>query len=69
MTVQELIEMLGEYDPDMEVRLAHQPSYPFEYGIFGVAEYETNNGSFVYICEANQIGYLSSEVWDVAETY
>lgn len=33
MTVGELKELLQYLDDDMEVRLAHQPSWPFEYSI------------------------------------
>ncbi len=33
MTVGELKEMLEDLDDAMEVRLAHQPSWPFEYSI------------------------------------
>jgi hypothetical protein len=36
MTVGDLIELLSEYDPDLEVRLIEQPSWPFEYSIAGV---------------------------------
>lgn len=64
MTVRELIEMLEEYDPYMEVRIAEQANYPFEYDIYGVAKYNNGDGECVYICESDQIGYLSSEVWD-----
>ena len=38
MTVQELIEILEDFDGEAEVRLAQQPSWPFEYGIGEVAE-------------------------------
>lgn len=60
MTVSELIEMLEDCDPDMEVRIAEQPWYPFEYYIEGVAEYEGK----IFICEGNQLAYASSEIWD-----
>jgi len=33
MTVRELMERLDEFDPDSEVRIASQPSWPFEYSI------------------------------------
>ena len=33
MLVRELIEMLEDCDEHAEVRLAHQPSWPFEYSI------------------------------------
>jgi hypothetical protein len=40
MTVNELIEMLGQYDGDREVRLATQPTYPLEATVAGVAGLE-----------------------------
>lgn len=36
----QLVHPLEEYDPETEVRLASQPSYPFEYSIAGVASVE-----------------------------
>ena len=33
MTASELIELLEDLDPDTEVRIAQQPSWPFEYTI------------------------------------
>ena len=38
MTAAELIELLEGVDPDTEVRLAEQPSWPFEYSVSGVVE-------------------------------
>ncbi|MEO6044372.1 MAG: hypothetical protein ABIQ47_10680 [Tepidiformaceae bacterium] len=37
ITVQELIERLQECDPDAEVRIVSQESWPFENAISGVA--------------------------------
>lgn len=42
MTVGELIGRLEEYEPDSEVRLAHQPNWPFEYGISEIVEVDLN---------------------------
>lgn len=33
MTAQELIESLSRLDPDTEIRLMSQPSWPFEYSL------------------------------------
>lgn len=33
MNVSELIDLLGDFDPDAEVRLAFQPSWPLQYRI------------------------------------
>lgn len=57
MTVQDLIMELERFDPDMEVRIASQPSWPFEYGIAETAESE----GVIYIAEGGQIGYLPGE--------
>ena len=37
MKVKELIEILEDMDPEATVLLASQPSWPFEYGLAGVA--------------------------------
>jgi hypothetical protein len=37
MTVEELIALLEDCDPDAEVRLAHQPSWPLAFELRGVA--------------------------------
>lgn len=58
MTVAELIEILESMDPDGEVVLATQPSWPFENTISEVTEV----GSKVYIGEGSQVGYLPSGV-------
>ena len=77
MTVKELIEALSEYDEEAEVRLASQPSWPFEYGIRGVvsteeidpAENEDDFGDekdeelIVYVVEGEQLKYGSSEIF------
>jgi hypothetical protein len=41
MTVAELIEKLQGFSPDDEVRLAQQPSWPFEYSIGEVVQVQT----------------------------
>jgi hypothetical protein len=38
MKVQELVQELEQFDPDAEVRLAFQPSWPLQYHVGGVAE-------------------------------
>ena len=77
MTVRELIDILEGFDGDMEVRIAEQPNWPFEYSIAGIAEFnpneddwddedeEENNKSFVYIVEGRQLGYISNTLWDI----
>ena len=36
MTVRKLIEILEDFDPETEVRLAVQPNYPLQHDIAGV---------------------------------
>lgn len=64
MTVQDLIDSLEGMDPKAEVRFASQPSYPFEYSIYGVIETEVKGETIVYLEEGRQIGYLPREAKD-----
>ena len=72
MTVRELIEELKLVDQDATVRFASQPSWPFEYSIYGVVQttvnkpgeytaFEDGHEDVVYLEEGRQIGYLPSE--------
>ena len=65
MTVRELIEELKYMDEDATVRFASQPSWPFEYSIYGVVQttvnYNDNKRDMVYLEEGRQVGYLPSE--------
>ena len=36
MSVQELIDLLSDCDPDAEALLAHQPGWPLEFTVLGV---------------------------------
>lgn len=57
MTVQEFINELEGLDPEMEVRFASQPSWPFEYSIKSILPV----GEIVYLEEGTQLGYLPGE--------
>ena len=66
MTVRELIEELKYMDEDATVRFASQPSWPFEYSIYGVVQTTVkdnrdNEEDIVYLEEGRQVGYLPSE--------
>ena len=66
MTVRELIQELEYMDQDAKVRFASQPSWPFEYSIYGVIQttvkdIRDNEEDVVYLEEGQQIGYLPSE--------
>ena len=60
MTIKELKEELECFDEDLEIRIAEQPNYPFEYSILSIKDFEGK----VYLVEDEQIGYLSKEVFD-----
>lgn len=65
MTVGEIVDILRRYPSDMEVRIASQPSWPFEYEIADIVSVESDNDGqgygpeIVYIGEGRQIDYLS----------
>ena len=60
MTNEELIQELQYLDPEAEVRIAQQPSWPFEYDVNGVVEI----GGKVWLVEGDQLGYLPGQVKD-----
>lgn len=68
MTVSELREWLDDYDGDLEVRLATQPSYPLQSGIRRLwqdeeADESSGNYGIVYILEGDPEGYFVGETW------
>lgn len=77
MTAGELIELLRELDPETEVRLMQQPSWPFEYSIGGelwqpdvddfsadeTFEPDDASGPVAYIVEGRQLGYGTKAAW------
>jgi hypothetical protein len=69
VTVEELMDRLAEMPEDAEVWLAHQPSWPFEYGIDAfnpvVVAKDNDNEDVVYLVEGGQIGYLSGSAAEV----
>ena len=58
LTVGELMEILEGMDQDSVVRIAEQPSWPFEYDLNAVVEADGK----VWIVEGNQLGYLEGEI-------
>lgn len=59
MTVGELLDLV-DGDESIEIRLATQPSYPFEWS---VEAGEVVDG-ILYLAEGSQLGYLPGEVRD-----
>lgn len=67
MTVDELITLLEECDPEAEVRMAIHPSDPFESEIEGVVRgSEVGKEDTVYLVEGDQLGSPPSEVWSLS---
>ena len=65
VTVTDLIQHLEACDPDAEVRLAQQPTWPFEYAIdptTPTVEVDLDDGPVVYLAEGAQLGYLPQVV-------
>jgi hypothetical protein len=52
MTVQELRDLLEECDPDAEVLMAHQPSWPLQFTVRGVYDPSQNDDG----CEGHPAG-------------
>jgi hypothetical protein len=68
-TVGELIAELEQYHEDTPVRIAEQPSYPFEHSIGGVGEADLTGGPVVYIAAGKQLGYLPQAAADVLDGF
>ena len=67
MTVGELIQELKYMDEDATVRFASQPSWPFEYSIYGVIPTIVDGKDMVYLEEGRQVGYLPKEAKEELE--
>jgi hypothetical protein len=76
MTVQELLDVLNDCDPDAEVRLGVQPSYPLRHAVAGVASADLDEAlddvadGFVWILATDGHGeydenpYAPSALWE-----
>jgi hypothetical protein len=74
MKIQELIEMLEEFDGDTEVRIMAQENWPFENAVEGVTErsrFEDTDDpddpegepNCVFLVEGRQLKYGNKEAW------
>jgi hypothetical protein len=73
MKVKELIQALESYEPDAEVLMATQPSWPFENRVFGVVSREEMSpdappphdgaNTDVLLLEGTQLRYGSKAAW------
>jgi hypothetical protein len=66
MTLRDLLDELEDIAADhgdhIDVRLAHQPRWPFEYSLTDIAAVETRDGdAVVYLGEGTQLGYLPQQ--------
>ena len=66
MNVKELKEHLDDYPDNMEVKLAQQPNWPFQYSIGDVGEAKIDDdddsaGTALFIGEDYQEQYLSAD--------
>ena len=76
MRVRELIEILEDCEPDAEVLIMSQSSWPFENSVFGVAvreEFEDGDEegdapgrTDVFIVEGDQLRYGTKSAWAAA---
>lgn len=57
MKVSKLIELLEKMDPDADVKLAVNPSWPFECGISHITE----KHNIVYIVDSNKSSFIDIE--------
>ena len=75
MKVRDLIDILSDHDPEAEVRMMIQPSYPLEAGLDGVVsdgqirehEDEPEEGEpVVYLLQGSHVGYGRPAAWEVS---
>lgn len=72
MKVGKLIEILSRYNPEADVLMGLQPSWPFEHSVGGVVcrtelvndVDEFGDDGDVFICEGEQLRYGSKDMWD-----
>ena len=69
MKVGELVELLSDFDEELEVRTMSQPGWPFEYRIQGLwsgdaTDEEDEWAKAVYIVEGTQLGYGTKRAWE-----
>ncbi len=60
-TVSDLVDQLQQFDPNAEVRLATQPSWPFEWSLSRsepAVEVDLDGQPVVYLVQGAQLGYL-----------
>jgi len=73
ITVQELLDLLEDCNPDAEVRLAHQPGWPLAHQLHGVVPDDDGiTDAMVWLVAGDHPDdspYASSALWDRAVTW
>ncbi|MDZ4879050.1 MAG: hypothetical protein CLLPBCKN_008488 [Chroococcidiopsis cubana SAG 39.79] len=72
MKVQDLLNVLEDLNPEIEIRVVIQPSAPIEYEVKGMvlqSEVETaytapNENDVLFLLAGKQIGYTNKKVFD-----
>jgi hypothetical protein len=66
MTVDELINLLQDFDPEAEVRIAIQPNDPVESEIEDAVDgKELGNNGIVYLVEGDNMGDAPLDLWSL----
>jgi hypothetical protein len=63
MTMQDLLEILEDFDPEAEIRLAHNRSWPLAFQLGGVA---TDGDAVVWLVSGDhpeESPYAPSDLW------
>jgi hypothetical protein len=63
MKVYELTDILNNLNPDIEIRLAQQPHWAFEYSIGYILATKVEGEQVVYIAEGIRLDYLPDDVF------
>jgi hypothetical protein len=77
MKVRQLLDLLADYDEDLEVRIMSQSSWPFENSVHGVCDREemgeedddpddpNTQPNAVFVVEGRQLCYGNKNAWSV----
>lgn len=60
MTIGDLREIIQDIDDDVVIKIAEQPSWPFQYSVADIVFDEETN--YLWIVEGNQEKYLPGDI-------
>jgi len=63
MTVQDLLALLEDLNPDLEVRLAYQPNYPLWSNLAGISVLGGDDRAYLVADPSGESGYADSALW------